>query len=161
MPTRIVWAAATCLAIMTATGCVDPAGSGTTRAGDDPIDHVVAISVDGLNPSAIRRLGRAGTPSFHRLIREGAATLNAQCGVVTSESITTAAAATYTLTLTNSRVSAGSVVAVNVYNGTNSAGTPVKVTETPGSGTLTVVVKNDHASAAFNGTLKFSYCVLN
>jgi predicted AlkP superfamily pyrophosphatase or phosphodiesterase len=75
---RIVWAAATCLAIMTATGCVDPAGSGTARAGDDAIDHVVAISVDGLNPSAIRRLGRAGTPSFHRLIREGAATLNAR-----------------------------------------------------------------------------------
>jgi hypothetical protein len=39
---------------------------------------VLAISVDGLNTDAIRRLGRSGAPTFHWLIRHGAATLNAR-----------------------------------------------------------------------------------
>jgi Type I phosphodiesterase / nucleotide pyrophosphatase len=47
-------------------------------AADNPIDHVIAISVDGLNPRAIERLGNSGTPAFHRLMREGAYTLNAR-----------------------------------------------------------------------------------
>lgn len=45
---------------------------------DDPVNRVVAISVDGLNPTAITKLGRAKTPNFHRLMREGAYTLNAR-----------------------------------------------------------------------------------
>ncbi|MDF1606437.1 alkaline phosphatase family protein [Nocardioides sp. YIM 152315] len=40
--------------------------------------RVLAISVDGLNPTAIKRLGEDGTPTFHRLLTEGAATLNAR-----------------------------------------------------------------------------------
>ena len=45
---------------------------------DDAIDHVIAISIDGLNPRAIEQLGRSRTPAFHRLMREGAYTLNAR-----------------------------------------------------------------------------------
>ena len=40
--------------------------------------RVLAISVDGLNPAALRRLGTARTPVLHRLVAEGAATLNAR-----------------------------------------------------------------------------------
>lgn len=47
-------------------------------ASDDPIDRVLAISVDGLNPLAITQLGSEQTPAFHRLMREGAWTLNAR-----------------------------------------------------------------------------------
>src|SRR5688572_19063045 len=39
---------------------------------------VLAISVDGLRPAAVRQLGRAGAPTLHRLIRQGAGTLNAR-----------------------------------------------------------------------------------
>jgi predicted AlkP superfamily pyrophosphatase or phosphodiesterase len=39
---------------------------------------VLAISVDGLNPRAITELGPAGAPTFHRLMREGAYTLDAR-----------------------------------------------------------------------------------
>jgi hypothetical protein len=42
------------------------------------VDHVVAISVDGLNPAAIRRLGPSGAPALHRLLDQGAGTLNAR-----------------------------------------------------------------------------------
>ena len=40
--------------------------------------RVLAISVDGLNPDAIRKLGRAGAPTFYRLKNEGASTFNAR-----------------------------------------------------------------------------------
>ena len=43
-----------------------------------PIDRVIAISIDGLNPRAIQKLGQSRTPTFHRLMREGAYTLNAR-----------------------------------------------------------------------------------
>ena len=36
---------------------------------DNPIDHVIAISVDGLNPQAIQKLGKSRTPALHRLMR--------------------------------------------------------------------------------------------
>lgn len=49
-----------------------------SSSADDPVDRVVAISVDGLNPKAITELGRSGAPNFHRLMREGASTLNAR-----------------------------------------------------------------------------------
>ncbi len=44
----------------------------------DAIDKVLAISVDGLNPDAISQLGPSGAPAFHRMMREGASTLNAR-----------------------------------------------------------------------------------
>jgi predicted AlkP superfamily pyrophosphatase or phosphodiesterase len=42
------------------------------------INYVIGISIDGLNPRAIEELGKSGTPAFHRLMREGAFTLNAR-----------------------------------------------------------------------------------
>ena len=56
---------------------VVPTAAGTGSA-DDPVDYVVAISVDGLNPDAIRRLGASGAPALHRMMAEGATTLNAR-----------------------------------------------------------------------------------
>lgn len=90
----------------------------------------------------------------------GAATLNQPSGVITSEALTTAAAATYTLTLTNSKIVATDIVLVSLGNGTNAAGAPVITTVTPAAGSVVVVVKNVHASAALNGTLTFSYSVV-
>lgn len=40
--------------------------------------RVILVSVDGLRPDALTTLGPAKAPTFHRLIREGAATLNAR-----------------------------------------------------------------------------------
>ena len=90
----------------------------------------------------------------------GAATLNQPSGVITSESVTTAAAATYTLTLTNSKIAATDIALVTLANGTNSAGAPVITTATVTDSTLTVVVKNVHASAALNGTLVFMFTII-
>jgi hypothetical protein len=50
----------------------------TDEAADNAVDRVIAISIDGLNPRAIRKLGQSRTPAFHRLMREGAYTVNAR-----------------------------------------------------------------------------------
>ena len=50
----------------------------TDEAADNAVDRVIAISIDGLNPRALERLGQSRTPAFHRLMREGAYTLNAR-----------------------------------------------------------------------------------
>lgn len=84
----------------------------------------------------------------------GAATMNRLRGTITSESLTTAAGSTYTLTLTNSSITATTVIAANAFLGTSTQGTPQVVSVTPGSGSATVVVKNIHATQAFNGTIK-------
>jgi len=91
----------------------------------------------------------------------GAATLNNQTGVVTSEALTTAAGANYTLTLTNSRVGTGALVLASVANGTNTTVEPIITRVTPGSGSVVIIVRNVHASAALNGTIKIAYFVYN
>jgi hypothetical protein len=45
---------------------------------DDAVNYVVAISVDGLNPDGLRRVGRSGAPAMWRMVDRGAATLNAR-----------------------------------------------------------------------------------
>lgn len=91
----------------------------------------------------------------------GAATLSDLAGLVTSEALTTAQDALYTLTVTNTKVAAGDLVFVTVGNGTNSQGTPVLTKVTPGSGSFVAIIANKHASAqAFNGTLKIGFFVV-
>ena len=91
----------------------------------------------------------------------GAATLNAKSGKVTSEALTTAQNAIYTLTITNSEVKATDIAFASVANGTNTQGTPMIVRVTPGSGSLVVQVANKHATAeALNGTIVVSFMVI-
>src|SRR5512133_1866436 len=48
------------------------------QSADDPIDHVIAYSRDGLKPRAIEELGKARSTASHRLMREGTITRNAR-----------------------------------------------------------------------------------
>ena len=68
------------------------AGGGPLEPGDDAsitrssseaaaAGHVVAISLDGFNPKALKKLGKARTPVLHRLLRQGASTRNARAQV--------------------------------------------------------------------------------
>lgn len=87
----------------------------------------------------------------------GAATLNAQSGVVTSEALVTAAAASYTLTITNSKIAATDIVMASVAYGTASAGEPAINRVTPATGSLVIIVRNEAAAAALNGTIKVAF----
>lgn len=90
----------------------------------------------------------------------GAATLNKPSGKITTEALTTAAGATYTLTLTNSEIAAADIVQVSVALGTATTGTPTITTVKPAAGSVVIIVQNIHASAALNGTLVFAFQVL-
>lgn len=90
----------------------------------------------------------------------GAATLSKMAGVVTSEALTTAAGADYTLTLTNTVVAAGDIVLASVDNGTNTTVGLAVNRVTAGAGSATILIRNTHASAALNGTIKISFLVV-
>lgn len=90
----------------------------------------------------------------------GAATLSKMAGKVTTEALTTAAQASYTLTLTNTAIAATDLLFVSVANGTNAAGRPVVNLVTPGAGSATILIGNEDAAAAFNGTLVISFLVV-
>ena len=89
----------------------------------------------------------------------GAATLDKQAGVVTSESLTTAAGAAYTLTLANATIAAADQVMASLSNGTNTQGELSLERVTPGAGSVVIVVRNRHASDALNGTIKIAFVV--
>ncbi len=56
-----------------------PSGPVAARAAAaGPVRRVLAVSIDGLRSSVIPQLGRAGTPTLHRLMARGASTLNAR-----------------------------------------------------------------------------------
>lgn len=90
----------------------------------------------------------------------GAATLNQGQGVVTSEALTTAAGADYTLTLTNSLIRATDLVFATAQSGTNTQGDLLLGACTPGAGSATIVIRNGHASQALNGTIKIGFLVV-
>jgi hypothetical protein len=90
----------------------------------------------------------------------GAAELDKMSGVITSESLSTAAGSDYTLTLTNSDIAAADLVFASVQLGTATTGVPAVATVTPGDGEVVIVVQNIAASAAFNGTIKISFAVV-
>jgi hypothetical protein len=90
----------------------------------------------------------------------GAATLNKNAGVITTESLSTAAAAIYTLTLTNSAIAATDQVFVSVAFGTATTGVPALTTVAPAPGSVVIKVQNIAASAALNGTLKIAFFTL-
>ena len=90
-----------------------------------------------------------------------ASTINAQSGQITTEALTTAAAAEYTFTLTNSNIAATSVVLVSVGKGTATAGTPVVAWVTPGAGSVVIIIQNAHVSSALDGTITINFLVIN
>jgi hypothetical protein len=82
MPPRLATSAAllvlvACLlAVPAGQARVEPSGSGPATA--PSISQVVVISIDGLNPRALRALGASGAPVLHGIMRDGASTLNAR-----------------------------------------------------------------------------------
>lgn len=90
----------------------------------------------------------------------GAATLNKMAGVITSESLTTAAGAAYTLTLTNSVVAAGDIVLASLDNGTNTTDALTLRRVTAGAGQVVFVVNNTATVSALNGTIRVSFLVV-
>lgn len=85
------------------------------------------------------------------------ATLANRFGKLTTAALTTAAAASHVITLTNTTVAATDQVFVSVAFGTATTGQPTVGTVTPAAGSLVIQIVNRDAAAAVNGTLVVAY----
>ncbi len=82
--------------------------------------------------------------------------------IITTLSLSTAAAATHTLTLLSPAITSKSILQVEVGNGSNTAGTPAIASVTPAdNGSAAIIIQNIHSANAFNGTLKVGVIVFN
>jgi hypothetical protein len=86
----------------------------------------------------------------------GAATLNTRAGLITSDALTTAAGATYTLTVTDSACTTTSVIDCYVHSGSNTTVGAYISSVTPAAGSFVIVVTNG-GTAALNGTLLIAF----
>jgi hypothetical protein len=84
-----------------------------------------------------------------------ASTLANKCGLITTESASTAAAGSFTETITDTVVAATDVCLASVQTG--GTGSPVVMKVTPAAGSLVILISNVHATAAFNNTLGISF----
>ena len=90
----------------------------------------------------------------------GAATINHQSGIVTTEALTTAAASAYAFTYTDSRILSTSNVIVSLLGGTNTTrGIEVRSVVSAGSAAISFF-NNNVAGTALNGTLIFGVLVI-
>ncbi len=136
-----------------AASSTSPNPSVTTLTASGAVQGATLIST-GLTTADTAKVG-TGTKTA--AATGGAATLNKAAGKITSEALTTAADAVYTLTLTNSAIAAADQVFTSLANGTNTQGVPAIEKVTPGAGSVVVTVRNNHASEALNGTLVISF----
>lgn len=120
-------------------------------------ENITLISNSGVWVVQSRNSPTSGTA----IASSATVTLNARSGRVTTQSLTTAAGGTYTLTINNSLVASNFVVLANIAGGTNTTGVPVLLSAVPGSGTITITIRNIDASAAFNGNLVIAYNIVN
>jgi len=75
-PDRVLGMRRSVIALLASAALV--ATSGGSADAEPSVTTVVAVSIDALNPAAIKKLGAAKTPTLHRLMSEGAYTLNAR-----------------------------------------------------------------------------------
>ena len=109
----------------------------------------------GAQPFALAALA-AGMIANRTTLTSNAGTLATTSGLVTTESLSTAAGATQGFTVTNSLVAATSNIVIDVHNGTNQFGAPALQSLTPAAGSFSAVIVNN-GTAAFNGTLQIPF----
>lgn len=103
-------------------------------------------------------LGAASGVIANGVAVAGAVTLSSTLGKITTEALTTAAGALYTLTVTDDQVAAADIIMVSIANGTNTQGIPILSRVTPAAGSFVVTIENNNIAAqALNGTLVVSF----
>jgi predicted AlkP superfamily pyrophosphatase or phosphodiesterase len=113
--------------------------------------RVLAISVDGLNPQAIRKLGVARAPVLNRLVREGAATLNARTDVERTVTLPN-----HTSMVTGRRIDAAHGGHGVTWNDDFRDRTVQQAAGHPVDSVFTVIDQSGGGSAVFAGKDKFS-----
>lgn len=135
-----------------------PLTGAETMPADTNLANGQSPQTEIITTSQLAAFTQGGTPGA-ATASAGAATFNGTKVKVTSEALTTAAAADYTLTLTDSSITAASFIDVEAANGTNTTeGLAVNRVQ-PAAGSAVIHIRNTHASAALNGTIVVSVFV--
>lgn len=103
--------------------------------------------------------GKIDTDSGTGTCSSNAVTISKMAGVITTESLTTAAGASQAITLTNTLVASGDIILVQLVGGTNTRKT-IAVEALAGSGSATITLNNIGPSDAFNGTIILGFLLL-
>lgn len=88
-----------------------------------------------------------------------AVTASGNAGFITTSALTTAAGATYSITWTNTKITATSVIGLTIQGGTNTVFS-VQFSCVAGAGSATLVIRNIGPTDALNGTIVIGYSVL-
>ena len=127
-----------------------------------------AIGDDSFVPLQLSPKGTASVlvgDSSTATVVSGSATINAQRGVLTTSSLTTATAAAASFDLKNNKIGSDGQVMITVANGTNTGGLPTPgVVNVGATGSATIRIVNADSrpdGTAFNGTLKVNFIVLS
>lgn len=125
----------------------------TPNVEGSPVDAYLPLSGGQMTGSILLDRGTATSTA-------AAATVNHQAGVITTEALTTAAAAAYAFTLTNSRITTSSIVLLQLMGGTNTIrGLELRAIPSNGSAAISIY-NNNVAGTALNGTLIFGFVVI-
>lgn len=89
----------------------------------------------------------------------GKAVAHGDAALITTESLSQAAGASYVLNLGNNQIKSDSVVLAAIYYGTNTQGDPSLATVSVSLGQAVITIINRHASQALNGTLQVALLV--
>ncbi len=141
--------------LLGALALVGPGSTATSAAGPDSQPRraetrVLAISIDALNPASLRKLGAGRAPTLHRLLDEGASTLNARSQFESTETLPN-----HTSMVTGRRVSAargGHGVTWNDHRG----GTTVQAAAGEDVASVFTVAHAAGSTALFAAKKKFS-----
>lgn len=106
--------------------------------------------------------GNLGLTRGTGTVATNAVTINAQCGVITTGNLSTASGSAATaITLTNSYITANSVILCQVMGGTNTTnGIDIIATVSAGSASVTIFNNNVSGTALSGGTVKIGFVVL-
>lgn len=88
-----------------------------------------------------------------------AVTISKLSGVITTSSLSTAGAGSYLITLTNTYISATSVLLVSYNGGTNTTRN-ISIAAVPGSGSAAITIYNNTAATALNGTVIIDFFLI-
>lgn len=135
----------------------DPAFSAPPPIGDTTPNTGAFTTLSASGKATLASDIEVGSGTRTATASAGAATLDKPAGKITSESITTAAAGVYTLTLANNTLDATDLVFASVQLGSSTQGTPQIQNITVTDNQVVITVKNIHATLAFNGTIVISF----
>ncbi len=88
-----------------------------------------------------------------------AVTASGQAGIITTSSLSTAGGGNYSITWTNTFMNTTSGVVLTVGGGTNTTEN-ITLKVTPGNATATIIIYNNTAATALNGTILINYIVM-